>query len=115
MGLLLTTPSAGKSEVLETLHYKGAIAGGIPIYRIGDMVSKRYGGDENREGSDLVFEADIITVLGQLQTAGYVTGHDVNGAVVNLTAAPPKTAFVVLTGAGRTAARAPRPRPRRMD
>ena len=111
MGELLLTPSQGQSEVLETLHYQGAIGGGVPIYRIGPLVSHRWGGDENREGSDPVFEADILTVLSALQTAGYVTGHDVNGTVVNLTATPASTTFVKLTGTGRVAGRAPRPRP----
>jgi hypothetical protein len=115
MGVLLNTPSGGQSEVLETLHYEGAIGAGIPIYRLGPMVSHRWGGDEDREGSDPTFEADIITVLGELQTAGYVTGHNgVSGNVVDLTAAPPPTTYVVLTGGGRADARHPRPRPTRI-
>lgn len=115
MGQLLNTPSGGQSEVLETLHYQGAISSGIPIYRIGDLVSKRYGGDENRMGSDPTFEADTLTVLGQLQGLGYVVGYDVNGNTVDLTASPATTTRVTLTGAGRVQGRAPRPRPRRMD
>ena len=115
MGVLLNTPSSGQSEVLETLRYEGAIGGGVPIYRLGPMVSHRWGGDEDREGSDPTFEADIITVLGELQTAGFVTGHNAStGNAVDLTAAPPTTTYVVLTGAGRADARHPRPRPARI-
>jgi hypothetical protein len=114
MGALLSTASTGQSEVLETLHYQGALSSGLPIYRLGPMVSHRWMGDEDREGSDAGWEADLITVLGALQTAGYVTGHDDLGNVVNLTAAPPSTTYVKLTAAGRVAGRAPRPRPRRI-
>lgn len=115
MGVLLNTPSGGQSEVLETLHYQGAIAAGVPIYRLGPMVSHRWGGDEDREGSDAVFEADLITVLGELQTAGYVVGHDgTSGNVVDLTAAPATSTYVTLTGAGRADARHARPRPTRI-
>lgn len=116
MGALLNTPSSGQSEVLETLHYEGAIAAGIPILRLGPSVSHRWGGDENREGVDATFQADILTVLGALQTAGYVTGHNgASGAAVDLTAAPDITTYVVLTGAGRADARHPRPRPVRIQ
>lgn len=113
MGLLLTSPSGGQSEVIETLHYQGALSAGIKLFRIGDLVSKRWGGDEDREQSDATWEADTLTVLGQLQVLGYVVGHnDQTGAVVDLTATPGPTTRVVLTGAGRAYARHPRPRPR---
>ena len=114
MGALLNTPSAGQSEVIETLHYEGAAGSGVPLYRLGPMTSHRYMGDEDREGSDTVWEADIVTVVGALQTAGYVTGHNVNGGTVDLTASPPSTTFVQLTAAGRAYGRHPRPRPRRV-
>lgn len=115
MARLTSTPSNGQSEVLETLHYQGALAGGVPIVRIGPMVSARWGGTEDREGSDAQFETDLLAVLSALQTAGYVTAHDVNGTTVDLTGTPAKTAFVVLTGAGRATARHPRPRPVRIS
>jgi hypothetical protein len=116
MGNLLNTPSQGQSEVLETLHYEGAIAGGIQVFRLGAFVSNRYGGDENREGSDPVFEADIITVLAALQTAGYVVADDDAGHVVDLTAGTPLgTTRIILTGAGRVQARHPRPRTQWID
>ena len=109
---LTASPSGGQSEVLDTLHYQGAIRGGIPLYRLGTMISHRWHGDQNREGSDPQYEADVVTVLGQLQGLGYVSGHDVNGANVDLTASPPSTTFVVLTGTGRVAGRHPNPNPR---
>lgn len=109
---LTASPSGGQSEVLDTLHYQGAIRSGIPLYRIGPMVSNRWHGDENRQGSDSQWETDIKTVLGQLQGLGYVTGHDVNGSNVDLTGSPPGTTFVALTGAGRVAGRHPNPNPR---
>jgi hypothetical protein len=113
MGQLLTSPSGGQSEVIETLHYQGALTAGIQLFRICDLVSKRWGGDENREQSDPVWEADTLTVLGQLQVLGYVVGHDdQSGAVVDLTGSPGQTTRVVLTGAGRAYARHPRPRAR---
>lgn len=116
MGALLLTPSNGKSEVLETLRYQGAIAAGVKIVNLGPMVSHRWQGDEGSEGSDTTFEADILTVLVALQTAGYVIGrNDSTGATVDLSSTPPKTTRVVLTGAGRHAARAPRPRPNRVS
>lgn len=109
---LINSPSAGLSEVLETIHFQGAAGTGIPLYRLGTMVSHRYHGDEDREGSDSTWETDTLTVVSALQTAGYVTGHDVNGASVDLTATPPSTTFVKLTPSGRAYSRAPRPRPR---
>ncbi len=114
MGRLINSPSGGLSEVLETLHYEGALTSGVMIVRLGPMVSHRWGADEDREGSDPQFEADILTVLSTLQTDGYVTGFaDQTGAVVDLTASPGPTTRVVLTAAGRVQGRAPRPRPRR--
>ena len=66
----------------------------------------------HREGADTQFEADILTVLAALQGLGYVVGHaDANGNTVDLASSPARTTRVVLTGAGRTAARHPRPRP----
>lgn len=112
MNRLVNSPSSGLSEVLETLHYQGALTSGVQIFRLGPMVSHRWKADENREGSDPQFEADILTVLAALATAGYIVGHnDKTGAVVDLTASPASTTRVVLTGAGRVQARAPRPRP----
>lgn len=113
MGALLQTPSSGKSEVLETLHYQGAASTGIPLYRIGPMVAHRWHGDEDREGDDATFEADVLTVLGELQTAGYVNAFkDADGSAVDLTSGtPPGTTRVHMTGSGRAAGRHPRPRP----
>jgi hypothetical protein len=113
MGRLINSPSGGQSEVLETLHFQGAISSGVQIFRLGPMVSHRWKGDEDREGSDAQFEADILTILAELQTAGYVVGHaDATGNVVDLTSGtPPSTTRIVLTGAGRVQARHPRPRP----
>jgi hypothetical protein len=116
MGSLLDTPSGGQSEVLETLHYEGAISAGVQVFRVGPMVSHRWMGDEDTEGSDPTFEADTLTVLAALQTAGFVVAHaDATGIVVDLTAAPPETTRVRLTGLGRATARAPRPRPHRIN
>lgn len=113
MGALLNTPSSGQSEVLETLHYQGAIASGIPLFRVGPLVSHRWGGREDREQSDSAFEADILTVVAALSDAGFVEGHaDADGASVDLTSDPPATTRVVLTGTGRREAQHPRPRPR---
>lgn len=109
---LINSPSGGQSEVLETLHYQGAIHSGIQLSRLGPMVSHRYGGDEDREGSDAQWETDILTVVGQLQGLGYVVGQDANGNNADLTASPPSTTRVALTGAGRAQGRHPRPRPR---
>lgn len=115
MGALLNTPSSGQSEVLETLHYEGAIATGIQIRRLETDLSHRWMADEDREGSDSTFSADLLTVLGTLQGAGYVVGrNETTGAVVDLTASPARTTRVSLTGAGRARSRAPRPRPRRI-
>jgi hypothetical protein len=115
MGALLTTPSTGQSEVLETLHYQGAIASGIVLARIGTMVSHRYHGDEDRQSDDPAWQADTLTVLGALQGLGYVVAHDPSGNAVDLTAGtPPGSTRICLTGAGRAYARHPRPRPRRV-
>jgi hypothetical protein len=117
MSRLTASPSAGQSEVLETLRYQGALSSGVQLFRLGPMVSNRYQGDEDREGSDTQFEADVVTVLAALQTAGYVVGHvDLTGAVVDLTAGtPPGSTRIVLTPAGRADARHPMPRPRRLN
>lgn len=115
MGLLLTSPSGGQSEVLATLRAEGAILGapGVKLNNVGTRVSRRYGGSENRDASDPTWEADTLTVLGQLQTLGYVAAFaDQTGAVVDLTASPALTSRVRLTASGRAFARAPRPRPR---
>lgn len=111
---LTASPSGGQSEVLETLHYQGALTSGVQLFRLGPMVSNRYTADEDREGSDPQLEADVVTVLASLQTAGYVVGqNDQTGVVVDLTVGtPPGTTRVVLTGAGRAQARHARPRPR---
>lgn len=116
MGQLLNTDSGGQSEVIETLHFQGAITNGIQLFRIGDLVSKRWGGDENREASDPTFQADTLTVLQQLQGLGYVQAFDaVTGAALDLnTANLPGATRVALTAVGRTYARHPRPRPRYM-
>lgn len=111
---LTASPSGGQSEVLECLHYQGALTSGVQFGRLGPMVSNRYTGDEDREGSDPQWEADIVTVVASLQAAGYVVGHnDLTGAVVDLSVGiPPASTRVVLTGAGRAQARHARPRPR---
>lgn len=115
MARLTATASSGQSEVLETLHYEGALSSGVQIFRLETFVSNRWMSDEDREGSDPTLSADLLTVLAALQTAGYAVGHnDQTGAVVDLTASPASTTRVVLTGSGRVAARAPRPRPRRI-
>lgn len=109
---LISSPSGGHSEVAETLHFEGALSSGVQIFRLGPMVAHRYGGDEDREGADTVFEADILTVLAALQTAGYVVGHrDSDGATVDLSSSPANTTRVVLTASGRAFSRHPRPRP----
>jgi hypothetical protein len=109
---LTSSPSTGNSEVLETLHYEGALTSGVQIFRLGPMVAHRYGGAEDREGADTQFETDILTVLAALQTAGYVVGHaDATGTTVDLSSSPPATTRVVLTPAGREVARHPRPKP----
>lgn len=115
MGILLDSPSVGQSEVLETLRYQGALSSGVAIFRIGPMVAHRWVGDEDRQGSDPVLEADVLTVLGALQTAGLVTAHDeLTGASVDLTGSPDASSRVVLTGLGRSTARHPRPRPHKL-
>lgn len=114
MADLLDSPSGGQSEVLETLHYQGAIGNGVMLVRIGPMVSHRWGFDEDTEGSDAPFEADVRTVLGTLQGLGKVIGrNDLTGAIVDLTATPPGSTRVALTATGRVDARHPRPRPQR--
>ncbi len=113
---LTDSPSGGQSEVLETLHWEGAHdnAPGVVLAHLGTRVSRRWHGDENRGGSDPQWEADTLTVVGQLQTLGYVTGFSDSppGAVVDLTAAPPAATRVRLTALGREVGRAPRPHPR---
>lgn len=113
---LISTPSSGLSEVLETLHYQGALSSGVQLFRVGPMVSHRWMAGEDRQGSDAQFETDILTVLAALQTAGLVIGrNDTTGGTVDLTSGTPAgTTRIVLTGTGRVAARAPRPRPRRI-
>lgn len=112
---LNSSPSQGQSEVLETLHYQGAIASGVQLSHLGPQVSHRWGGDETRTGSDAQFEADVLTALRALQGAGLVVGHDTNGNVVDLTSGTPAgTTRILLTGAGRVAGRHPRPRPQRL-
>jgi hypothetical protein len=116
MGALLTTASTGQSEVIETLHFHGALTGGVALYRIGALVSHRWHGDEDRVGDDPVWEADTLTVLKALQGLGYVVANDGDGSTVDLTAGtPPGGTHVVLTGSGRAYARHPRPRPRRVN
>jgi hypothetical protein len=112
MSRLINSPSGGQSEVLETLHYEGAFTGGVEVFRIGVLVSHRWKSDDYSYGGDPQLEADVLTVLGQLQTLGYVTAFaDQTSAVVDLTGSPGPTTHVVLTGAGRAYARHPRPRP----
>lgn len=115
MGRLIDSPSGGHSEVLETLHYQGAIQNGIQLFRLGPMVSHRYHGDEDLEGSDPQFETDVLTVLSELQTLTFVVGRkDSDGTAVDLTSGtPPGTTRIALTAAGRVEARHPRPRPQR--
>jgi hypothetical protein len=116
MGALLTTPSSGQSELIDTLRLQGALTAGVPLYRIGALVSHRWHGDEDRAGDDPVWEADALTVLKALQGLGYVAANDGHGAAVDLTAGtPPGTTHVVLTGSGRAYARHPRPRPLRVN
>jgi hypothetical protein len=112
---LIESPSGGKSEVLETLHYEGAIRSGVQVLRLSIMVSRRYGGDEATSTGDPQFLTDTKTVLKELSEAGYVEGFDpVGNAAVNLTAEQPDTADVILTDSGRAQARHPRPKPRRL-
>lgn len=115
MSRLIDTPSAGQSEVLETLHYQAAIGGGIELVKLGPIVAHRWLADEDREGSDPVFEADLLTVLGQLQAATLIVARDASGSQIDITSGIPGTTRVVLTGLGRAQARHPRPRPRRID
>lgn len=110
---LTTSPSGGKSEVLETLHFEGAIRSGVSLRRLAVMVSERYGGDLTTETGDSQFLTDVKTVVKEIAEAGFVTGYDPAAkAVVDLTATQPTTANVILTGSGRATARHPRPRPR---
>lgn len=110
---LTASPSGGKGEVLETLHYQGAIKAGVQLNRLAVMVSERYQGDLATEEGDTQFYTDVKTVVRQLSEAGYVTGFNpVGNVAVNLTSEQPGTANVILTGSGRAAARHPRPRPR---
>lgn len=114
MPRLTDSPSGGKSEVLESIHYYGAFGAGREFFHIVSWVSRRWGGDETR-GVDPTFKGDVATVLGELQTAGWVTANDGAGNAVDLTAGTPAdTARIALTGAGRAAARHPRPRPQRI-
>lgn len=109
---LTSSPSNGHSEVLETLHFYGALHSGTRVDRLVVLTSNRYQGDNDKAGSDPQFTTDLKTVLAALATAAMVSGHDAAGGAVDLTASQPDGAFVVLTGAGRVAARHPRPRPR---
>lgn len=109
---LTATPSSGQSEVLWTLRKQGAIHTGIRIQQLVERVSMEFGGDNDRELSDTQFTADVQTVVAALATAGLVSGHDANGNAVDLTAAQALGSYVALTGTGRVAARAPRPRRR---
>lgn len=112
---LTASPSGGKSEVLETLSFQGATHSGVQLERLSVMVSHRYGGDLTTSEGDAQFLTDTKTVVKALSEAGFVTGYDpVKREVVNLSSTQPKTADVILTGAGRAAARHPRPRPRRL-
>lgn len=112
MGRLINSASSGKSEVLETLHWEGAISGGVQLFRIGTLVSHRWHSDEDRQGDDPQLEADVLSVLGTLQGLGYVEAHDdKTGAVADLTASPAATVRVRLTASGREQGRHPRPRP----
>lgn len=112
---LTASPSGGKSEVLETLHYQGAIRSGVELSDLAIMVSHRYGGDLTREEGDPQFLTDTKTVVKALAEEGLVTGFSVGeNKAVNLAATTPATARVILTGAGRAASRHPRPKPRRL-
>lgn len=116
MSTLASSPSSGQSEVLVTLHqWGGGGRNGMPFHRLGTEVSRFYHGDDDREGSDSTWEANIRTAVSALQTAGYVVGrHPTSGAPVNLTSGtPPPGTLVILTLAGRAYARHPRPRARR--
>jgi ABC-type polar amino acid transport system ATPase subunit len=110
---LITSLSEGKSEVLETLHYQGALRSGVQLARLAVMVSHRWGGDETTETGDPQFLEDVQSVVQKLAEESLVTGFDpVTGKAVNLASTQPTTANVILTGTGRAAARHPRPKPR---
>lgn len=110
---LTTSPSGGKSEVLETLRFEGAIRSGVQLRRLSTMVSERYGGDQDREGADGQFLEDVQSIIGELASEGDVTGFDpAADEAVDLSSEQPTTANVILTGQGRATARHPRPRPR---
>lgn len=115
MSLLTSTPSSGHSEVLDTLHYYCAHTHGLQLQRLAPLLSGKWGGTDLKSGSDPDFESDVKTIVGALQTAGYIVGRDdATGATVDLTGTPGPTTRVVLTGAGRVESRHPRPRPTRI-
>jgi len=92
---LTDSPSDGRSEVLTALHRS---AGGRPlrVARLVRAVARRFGLPERDES----VADDVLTVLGDLETEGLVTeATDLDDDVA-------------LTGAGRVAARAARPRAR---
>jgi ABC-type polar amino acid transport system ATPase subunit len=110
---LITSPSEGKSEVLDTLHQQGALRSGVQLARLAVMVSHRWGGDETTETGDPQFLEDVQTVVQELAEESLVTGFSPGeNKAVNLAVTQPATANVILTGSGRAAARHPRPRPR---
>lgn len=110
---LTASPSGGKSEVLETLRFEGAIRSGVQLARLAVMVSERWGGDLTTEQGDSQFLTDVKTVVKALATEGFVSGFSPSeNKAVDLTAVTPTTANVTLTGTGRAASRHPRPRPR---
>lgn len=106
---ILTNPSGGLSEVLAALHNNGR---SILFGRLCVAVSRTFKGDNNGLGADPEFEGEVVTVLGELQTAGYVVGKSKSGQTVDLTGGtPPYSTVISLTPSGRGAARHPSPRP----
>lgn len=109
MGLLTDSPSSGESEVLATLHAEGR---GIPFRRLCERLRFDWGlGDDTKSS----FPATVASVLSSLTTAD-VTGTTANGgSPVDLTAGTPAdTTRIILTDAGRAAARSLSPRPQRI-
>lgn len=106
-GNLLNTPSDGLSEVLATIKSNGRA---IPFARLVERVQWEWG-----IGTDTAaeFPTTLATVLGTLQTDGYVDGTTSSqGGSVDLTAGVPAgTTLVFLTQAGIVNSRSLSPKP----
>jgi hypothetical protein len=109
MATILNSPSTGQSEVLDVIKENGRA---LNFQRLCERVQWHYGVADDTAAS---FPTTVSTVLGALQSAGYVAGTTAaQDRSVDLTAGvPAASTWILLTGTGLPYTRHLAPRPRR--